>query len=70
LVQQANSIASDFQVSIGRVAAMVSYAGLAPGETGVYQFNIVIPNVTGTVPLTFTLGGVNGAQALNIAVGN
>ena len=70
LVQQANMLASDFQVSLGGVAANVSYAGLAPKLTGVYQFNIVVPNVTGTVPLTFTLAGVTGTQALNIAVGN
>jgi uncharacterized protein (TIGR03437 family) len=69
LVQQANSLASTFQLSIGGVGATVPYAGLAPNYTGLYQFNVVVPNVpTGNAPLTFTLGGVNSTQVLNIAV--
>jgi uncharacterized protein (TIGR03437 family) len=45
---------------------------LAPQAVGLYQFNVVVPNVTGsdTVPLTFTLGGVSGAQTLYVAVQN
>ena len=56
-MQLVNTLASDLQLSVGGVAAMASYAGLAPNLTGVYQFNIVVPNVGSgsAVPLTFTL---------------
>lgn len=72
LVQQANTLATTFQVFIGGTAATAVYSGLAPNYTGLYQFNIVIPNVASAnaVPLTFALGGVNGTQTLNIAVQN
>jgi uncharacterized protein (TIGR03437 family) len=55
---------------VGGVQATVSYDGLAPGYVGLYQFNIVVPNVPAgsLVPVTYTLGGVTGTQALYIAV--
>ena len=71
LVQQANTLASPFEMSIGGVpVASIPYAGLAPGFTGLYQFNIVVPpNVgSGAVALTFTVGGVAGTQTLYLAV--
>jgi uncharacterized protein (TIGR03437 family) len=39
---------------------------------GLYQFNVVIPNIaaSNTAPLTFSLNGVSGTQTLAIAVGN
>ena len=42
----------------------------APGYTGLYQFNVVVPNVPDDLatPLTFTLAGAPGSQALVIAV--
>ncbi len=72
VVQQSNRLAQQFQIFFGQTTASVSYAGLAPGAVGLYQFNVVVPNV-GTsvdVPLTFTLGGARGAQTLFIAVHN
>jgi uncharacterized protein (TIGR03437 family) len=50
----------------------VPYAGLAPSAVGLYQFNVVVPSIANsdTVPLTFTLGGVNSAQTLYTAVHN
>jgi uncharacterized protein (TIGR03437 family) len=72
LVEQANSLAS-FQMSIGGVAvATVPYSGLAPNYTGLYQFNVVVPANAGNgaVPLTFSVGGVAGAQTLYLAVSN
>ena len=72
LVQQTNTLAAPLQIFIGGVPAQVQYSGLAPQAVGLYQFNVVVPNVTGSdaVPLTFTLGGVSGAQTLYIAVQN
>jgi uncharacterized protein (TIGR03437 family) len=67
---QPNSLA-DFQISIGGMSCKVEYDGLAPGYTGLYQFNITVPDVAaGNQPLTFTVNGTAGTQTLNIAVGN
>ena len=54
----------------GDTPAVMTYAGLAPGTLGLYQFNVVVPNVTGTaVPLRFQLNGTPGQQSLYTAVG-
>jgi hypothetical protein len=49
-----------------------TYAGLAPGYVGLYQFNVVVPNLAASdsVPLTFTLAGAKGPQNLVIAIQN
>jgi uncharacterized protein (TIGR03437 family) len=59
-----------FEISFGPTPAELQYAGLAPGLVGLYQFNVVVPQVADSalVPLTFTLGGVAGTQTLYIAV--
>jgi uncharacterized protein (TIGR03437 family) len=68
--QQSNSLAAQFQVSIGNVQAVVKYDGLAPNSVGLYQFNVVVPDVPSSdaVPLTFDVGGVPGSQTLFIAI--
>ena len=60
------------QIFFGPSSATLSYAGLAGGFVGLYQFNVVVPNVAANdlVPLTFTLSGASGAQTLFTAVGN
>jgi uncharacterized protein (TIGR03437 family) len=70
IVQPLNSISSGLQIAFGGVTATVSYAGLAPGFVGLYQFNVVVPNVpaSDTTPVTFTLGGKPGPQNLVIAI--
>jgi len=69
VVQQSNSL-PQFQISIGGTPATVTYAGLAPDAIGLYQFNVVVPNVTAsdTALVTFSIGGVAGTQTLHIAV--
>ncbi|HUK19828.1 MAG TPA: IPT/TIG domain-containing protein, partial [Bryobacteraceae bacterium] len=61
---------SQVQISIGGTPATLQYAGLAPGEVGVYQFNVVVPAVAAgnSVPVTFSLGGQAGTQTLYTAV--
>lgn len=52
------------EVSLGGVPLAVSYAGLAPGEVGVYQINAqapLKPPVGDQVPLTITQGGVTSS---------
>ena len=55
---------------IGQIRATVTYSGLAPGAIGLYQFNVVVPNVApgDAVPVTFTLNGVTGSQTLVTAI--
>lgn len=73
LVQDLNTLSDTFTISFGGIpATKVAYDGLAPNYMGLYQFNVVVPEVaaSNTVPLSFTLGGASGTQTLAIAVGN
>lgn len=70
IVQKSNQLAERFQVQFGGVPATVNYAGLAPGAVGLYQFNVVVPNVGSgsAVPLTFTVANYPGQQKLFTAI--
>jgi uncharacterized protein (TIGR03437 family) len=72
IVGQLNTLTAPFHLLFGQAEATLKYDGLAPNAIGLYQFNVVVPNVTPSdaVPVTFTLAGVAGTQALYIAVGN
>jgi len=72
IAQQSNALTTPIQVFFGDSAAEVAYAGLAPTTVGLYQFNVVVPNIAGgdAVPLRFTLGGAAGPQTLYISVQN
>ena len=71
-MQQGNSLASTFQAFLGGISATAIYSGLAPNFTGLYQFNVVVPNVApgNAVPLAFTLANVTTTQPMSIAIGN
>lgn len=71
IVQGANQLKSLVQVMFGSTAAAVQYAGLAPNQVGLYQFNVVVPNVDANdaAPINVTLGGVALQQTLVTAVG-
>jgi uncharacterized protein (TIGR03437 family) len=70
IVQQANSLNANLQIMIGGVTAPIGYAGLGPGNVGLYQFNVTVPSVApgDAVPVTFTLDGTPGLQKLFIAI--
>lgn len=74
IVAGANTLASPFLVNFGQTPATVScgtcYDGLAPNFVGLYQFQLVVPNVAAgnSVPFSFTLGGAAGSQTLYTAV--
>jgi uncharacterized protein (TIGR03437 family) len=72
IVTAQNALTAQFQVQFGSSTATFTYAGLAPSYTGLYQFNITVPNVTANnaVPISFTLDGAKGPQTLYIAIGN
>ena len=56
------------------VQAQVQFAGLVSGDVGLYQFNVIVPNIpaNNAVPLTFTVNingtDVPGTQTLYTAV--
>jgi len=70
IVTQGNSLTTPVQFTIGTSPATVTYDGLVPSYTGLYQFNVVVPAVAAgnAVPISFTLGGTPGSQTLYIAV--
>jgi uncharacterized protein (TIGR03437 family) len=72
IVTAQNTLTMPLQVVFGTTIAALAYDGLAPSETGVYQFNVVVPSVStnNALPISFNLGGVAGSQTLFIAVQN
>ncbi len=72
IVTAQNALMNQFLMQFGATQATVSYQGLAPSFTGLYQFNVVVPNITpnNALALSFSLGGTKGTQTLYIAVGN
>jgi uncharacterized protein (TIGR03437 family) len=56
-------------VQLGGMPLAVSYAGLAPGEVGVYQINAQVPARAPTgnqVPLTVTQAGVVASVGVRV----
>lgn len=54
----------------GSATATLQYAGLVSGLVGLYQFNVVVPNVpAGDVPITLDIGGVSANPGLFMTVG-
>jgi uncharacterized protein (TIGR03437 family) len=70
--QGLNMVNGSLEISIGGVSAQIQYAGLTPGVVGLYQFNVVVPNIPASdnTPLTFTFGGTPGTQTLSLFIGN
>jgi uncharacterized protein (TIGR03437 family) len=72
LVPGLNQLQTALSITFANVPAQITYQGLVPGIVGLYQFNVVVPNVpaSDTTPLVFTLGGTPGTQNLVIAIQN
>ncbi len=72
IVQANNALNLTVEIVIGGMPARLTYAGLAPGAVGLYQFNVVVPDVASSdaIPITYSLDGVQGKQTLHIAVRN
>jgi uncharacterized protein (TIGR03437 family) len=66
------SLATNLTILFGNTVASTTYAGLAPSIVGLYQLNVVVPNVPSSdlVPLSMLLGGNASSQTLFIAVQN
>jgi len=69
VVSVANSLTNAVTMQVNGVPASLSYAGMAPGQVGLYQFNLVVPSVPdGDWPLTFTQNGTKSTQTLLLSV--
>jgi uncharacterized protein (TIGR03437 family) len=70
IVQQVNTLTLPLSIFFGTTSATLQYSGLAQNYVGLYEFYAVVPNIadSDTVPLSFTLNGVNGTQTLYTAV--
>lgn len=70
MAAQNSPLALPYQMSIGGVTANVSFAGMVQGTVGLYQFNVVIPDVAaGDQAISLTVNGVANGQNLYITVG-
>ncbi len=69
-VQQLNQLTTPLQIFFGQTPVTVQYSGLAPGFLGLYQFNVVVPDIpdSDAVPVTFALGNFAGAPTLYTAI--
>ena len=70
IATQSNQLARPLQILFGQTPAQVTYDGLAPSFVGLYQFNVVVPQVPDNLltPVSLSLGGVGGKQTLYIAI--
>ncbi len=70
IVEQANALAGRIEVFFGGTPATVAYAGLVQGSLGLYQLNVVVPDIpdNDAVQLSYTVDGVSAAQTLYTAV--
>lgn len=56
-------------LTVGGVAAKVSFAGLTPSQAGLYQINFVVPTgVQGVQPLVISIGGQSSPAGVTIAL--
>jgi uncharacterized protein (TIGR03437 family) len=75
IVQQTNTLQTTLDVAFGGVEgalADLTYAGLALNSVGVYEIDLVVPEVpaSNVTPLSFNLGNSLSTQTLYIAVAN
>lgn len=69
LVPQPSALTNQVQIRLGNVPANLSFAGLAAQAAGVYQFNMVVPDVSdGDVPVVAEIGGARSQDNAFIAV--
>jgi uncharacterized protein (TIGR03437 family) len=67
---QGAPLALPYELRIGGVPANVTFAGMVAGSIGLYQFNLVVPNVpAGDQPIELTVDGVNAGQNMVIVIG-
>jgi uncharacterized protein (TIGR03437 family) len=68
--QGQNKLVTPVQILFGQTSATLAYQGLSPGSVGLYQFNVVVPNVAASdaTQITLTQGGAPNQQTLYTAI--
>ena len=67
---QNSALALPFELKIGGATAQVPFAGIVAGTIGLYQFNVVVPDVpAGDQTIELIVDGVPNAQNLAITIG-
>lgn len=70
IATQVNKLNTEPVFRFGQTPATLAYYGLAPNFVGLYQFNVVVPNVSaGDMPLNVTMAGASLNQNLYITAG-
>jgi uncharacterized protein (TIGR03437 family) len=66
VVTDMNQLVGSLQIFFGQTSAQMTYCGLAPSLIGLYQFDVLVPQVPDNdlIPLTFSLNGIQGTQTL------
>lgn len=72
IAEVASTLETSAKFFFAGTPAQVNYYGLTPTFVGLYQFNVVVPNIAAsdTVPVTFTVGTSNSSQTMVTAIGN
>ena len=70
IAAQGSSLSLPFQIKIGGVQATVTFGGVVGASIGLYQFNVVIPQVgPGDQPIELVVDGVSNNQNLYTVIG-
>ncbi len=70
IAAQSSALTLPYQVKIGGVTALVTFAGMVRDSIGLYQFNVTIPAVaSGDQTIELIIDGVPNAQNLVITIG-
>jgi len=69
IAQGTTTLLSPLSFKFNGVAGTLAYAGLAPGQVGLYQFNVTVPTgVSGDVPLLIEAAGAAIGQTVFVTV--
>ncbi len=71
IVGVSTDLGSSFKVQIGSAPAVAEFKGLAPNFVGLFQFNVVVPNVqAGDQEITMEIGGVKTQAKVFLTTAN
>jgi len=71
IVTTATDLGSSFRVQIGSATAATEFRGLSPNFVGLYQFNIVVPNVqAGDQEIFMEIDGVRTQSGVFLTTAN
>jgi uncharacterized protein (TIGR03437 family) len=70
IIRQLNRTVQPVRFRFGQTEAQLTYSGLAPNFIGLYQFNVVVPQVAaGVTEIEVSLGSSNIGQRLFLQIG-